>query len=63
VVNGSDQRSDWIANLLMLVPLGWLRHGGRVAGSLVAFLISGLCDYLHEAPRLSALFIASRSPG
>jgi hypothetical protein len=24
VVNGSDQRPDWMANLLMLVPLGWL---------------------------------------
>ena len=27
VVNGSDQRPDWMANLLMLVPLGWLTTG------------------------------------
>jgi hypothetical protein len=27
VVNGSDQRPDWMANLLMLVPLGWLATG------------------------------------
>ena len=28
LVNGSDQRPDWMANLLMLVPLGWLATGG-----------------------------------
>jgi VanZ family protein len=27
VVTGSDQRPDWMANLLMLVPLGWLVTG------------------------------------
>ena len=27
VVNGSDQRPDWTANLLLLVPLGWLATG------------------------------------
>ena len=32
------------------------RMAAAVAGSLVAFLISGLFDYLLEAPRLSALF-------
>jgi hypothetical protein len=32
------------------------RMAAAVAGSLVAFLISGVFDYLLEAPRLSALF-------
>jgi O-antigen ligase len=32
------------------------RMAAGVAGSLLAFLISGLFDYLLEAPRLSALF-------
>jgi hypothetical protein len=27
VATGSDQRPDWMANLLMLVPLGWLATG------------------------------------
>ena len=27
LVNGSDQRPDWIANLLMLIPLGFLAAG------------------------------------
>jgi hypothetical protein len=46
--NGSDQRPDWIANLLMLVPLGLLATGAfgtgrhlaaRVLGSVLALLL------------------------
>jgi VanZ family protein len=47
--NGSDQRPDWIANLLMMVPFGLLATGvfgagrgfaARVLGGLVALLLS-----------------------
>jgi VanZ family protein len=47
--NGSDQRPDWIANLLMMVPFGLLATGAlgtgrsptaRVLGSALALLIS-----------------------
>lgn len=47
--NGSDQRPDWIANLLMIVPFGLLATGAlgtgrhlstRVLGTAVALLLS-----------------------
>ena len=47
--NASDQRPDWIANLLMAIPLGFLASGTlassrgavlRVLGTMVALLIS-----------------------
>lgn len=47
--NGSDQRPDWIANLLMMVPFGFLAAGSfsagrsqtaRVAGAAAALLLS-----------------------
>jgi VanZ family protein len=47
--NGSDQRPDWIANLLMMVPFGLLATGAlgagssmsaRVLGSMLALLLS-----------------------
>ncbi len=41
VEHGSDQRSDWMGNLIMLVPLGFLvagwRGGGRIVAAVTAF--------------------------
>ena len=31
LITGSDQRPDWVANLLMLVPLGFVLTGGVLA--------------------------------
>ncbi|MBC7634665.1 MAG: VanZ family protein [Acetobacteraceae bacterium] len=47
--HGSDQRADWTANLLMIVPLGWMltawlwprqRFGWRVPAALAALLLA-----------------------
>ncbi|HXT79196.1 MAG TPA: VanZ family protein [Acetobacteraceae bacterium] len=49
VFNGSDQRSDWMGNLTMLVPMGFLlagalwpqrRTGGRLIAAIGAFLLA-----------------------
>ena len=49
VFNGSDQRSDWMGNLTMLVPMGFLlagavwprrETGGRLIAACGAFLIA-----------------------
>jgi VanZ family protein len=39
--NGSDQRPDWIANLLMMVPFGLLATGALGAGSRVSARVLG----------------------
>src|SRR5579871_3853197 len=67
IENGSDQRPDWIANLLLLVPLGFLLQGAlasgrttgrRIFGSLIALLL-GLTFVL--AVKYAQLFFPPRT--
>jgi VanZ family protein len=39
--NGSDQRPDWIANLLLLIPLGFLATGALAVSRAVVWSIAG----------------------
>lgn len=65
VANGSDQRSDWMGNLTLLVPFGfllagslWPRHAGRrlaMAGALV------LCVMLILAVKYAQLYFPPRT--
>ena len=67
LINGSDQRADWMANLIMLIPLGFLlcgifdpRRGValRVAGSLLAL---ALCVVFVLGVKFLQLFFPGRT--
>jgi VanZ family protein len=65
VENGSDQRADWMGNLSMLVPFGFLLTGSlwRPAGSrAIAVVTSGaLCLSLVLAVKYAQLFFPPRT--
>jgi len=66
IEHGSDQRADWMGNLVMLVPLGYAvtaalapKPGGRAAiGGLAAFF---LCSIVVLAVKYLQLFFPGRT--
>jgi VanZ family protein len=65
VENGSDQRSDWMGNLAMLVPMGFLltgflspRHRLSVTGAIAALI---LCAAFILAVKYAQLFFPPRT--
>src|SRR5260221_10250322 len=67
LINGSDQRADWMANLLMLVPMGFLASGVlrprraaalRALSALPAF---ALCVTFVLAVKFLQLFFPGRT--
>lgn len=65
-LNGSDQRADWMANLLMLVPLGWLANGALWPGRRrLRWLAAGAalccCLFLVLALKYLQLFFPPRT--
>jgi VanZ family protein len=72
VANGSDQRADWMGNVVMTIPLGgmlMLALRGRVAGGLFAFVVGAiwvlLVKYvqLHFTRTVTLNYIAAQSLG
>jgi len=65
VENGSDQRADWMGNLSMLVPFGFLLTGSlwRPAGSRVMAVVTtgALCLSLVLAVKYAQLFFPPRT--
>src|SRR4051812_24236791 len=67
LVNGSDQRADWVANMLMFVPMGFLvcgifyvpRHAVLCAASCV--LAFGLCVLILLSIKFAQLFFPGRT--
>ena len=46
LANGSDQRADWMANLLMFVPMGFLMSGlWKSRGGMASRLVAGLLAF------------------
>lgn len=65
VANGSDQRSDWMGNLLMLVPLGflvtgWLSPATRRSGA-AGFAAFALCLLFILTVKYAQLFFPPRT--
>jgi VanZ family protein len=66
LINGSDQRPDWMANLLMLVPLGFVVAGAfwprrRRLRSLAAGVALCCCFFLVIAVKYLQLFFPPRT--
>ena len=66
-INGSDQRADWMANLLMFVPLGFLitgildPHRGIVLRSAISLLALASCIIFLLAVKFLQLFFPGRT--
>lgn len=67
VLNGSDQRADWMGNLTMLVPLGWLAAGAvwprrhAALRFLAAPLALGVCVAFVLGVKYLQLFFPPRT--
>lgn len=67
-VHGSDQRADWVANLLMLIPFGflmtgafWPKHGGKEQQWVSAGIAYGLCIVFVLVVKFGQLWFPPRT--
>jgi len=61
---GMGSRADWVANLLLYIPLGFLASGwlaGRVRAAPASVLVFGLCALLAVAIEFAQLFFPLRT--
>ena len=67
LINGSDQRADWMANLLMFVPMGFLMIGslhprrGVVLRGAMSLIAMALCIAFLLAVKFLQLFFPGRT--